>query len=37
MGVRLGFSQWGKNINWVLENRVLRRIVGTREDEITGG
>jgi hypothetical protein len=36
MGVKLGLSRYGKIIDKVFENRVLRRIFGPMRDEVTG-
>jgi hypothetical protein len=37
MGVKLGFSHLGKNINWWCLRTVLRRIFGFNTEEVTGG
>jgi len=37
MGVKHGRSHWERNIGWgVFENRLLRRIFGTKRNEVTG-
>jgi hypothetical protein len=36
MGVKLGLSKQGKNIFMVFENRVLRRILGPKREEVVG-
>jgi hypothetical protein len=36
MGVKLGPSRSGKKTDYVLENRVLRRIFGPERDEVAG-
>jgi hypothetical protein len=34
--VKLGLSQWGRNRLRVFENRVLKKIFGTKRDEVMG-
>jgi hypothetical protein len=33
MGAKLGLSLWGRNIDRVFENRVLRKIFGPKREE----
>jgi hypothetical protein len=35
MGVKLGCSQWGRNVRLtVFENRAMRRIFGSKRDKV---
>jgi hypothetical protein len=36
MIVKLGRSLCGRNVGRVFENRVLRRLIGPKRDEVTG-